>query len=42
MSLLRRLESFDFAAFGFHLAEGKKPGVRLGLHTGPVFEGMTR
>ncbi len=39
LRLLQRLESFDFASFGFKLTEGKKPGVRIGLHTGPVFEG---
>jgi class 3 adenylate cyclase len=39
LRLLRRLESFDFEAFGFHLPEDKKPGVRIGLHTGPVFKG---
>ncbi len=37
--LLERLDRFDFASFGFALGEGKKPGVRIGLHTGPVFEG---
>jgi class 3 adenylate cyclase/tetratricopeptide (TPR) repeat protein len=39
LRLLRRLERFDFAAFGFRLKEDKQPGVRIGLHTGPVFEG---
>jgi class 3 adenylate cyclase/tetratricopeptide (TPR) repeat protein len=39
LRLLARLEGFNFEAFGLHLPEGKKPGVRIGLHTGPVFEG---
>ncbi len=39
LRLLRRLEGFDFASFGLRLREDKKPGVRIGLHTGPVFEG---
>jgi class 3 adenylate cyclase len=39
LRLLRRLERFDFASHGFRLTESKKPGVRIGLHTGPVFEG---
>ena len=39
LRLLRRLERFDFNSFGFALKEDKKPGVRIGLHTGPVFEG---
>jgi class 3 adenylate cyclase/tetratricopeptide (TPR) repeat protein len=38
LRLLHRLEGFDFASFGFQLKEDKKPGVRIGLHTGPVFE----
>ena len=37
--LLQRLEHFDFAALGLKLNEDKQPGVRIGLHTGPVFEG---
>ena len=39
LRLLARLERFDFGSFGFTLSEDKKPGVRIGLHTGPVFEG---
>jgi class 3 adenylate cyclase len=39
LRLLQRLERFDFASFGFKLKEDKQPGVRIGLHTGPVFEG---
>ena len=42
LRLLQRLERFDFASFGFKLKEDKKPGVRIGLHTGPVFEGSRR
>ena len=38
LRLLRRLEGFDFAGFGLRLPEDKKPGVRIGLHTGPVYE----
>jgi class 3 adenylate cyclase len=38
LRLLQRLERFDFASFGFPLKEDRKPGVRIGLHTGPVFE----
>jgi class 3 adenylate cyclase len=38
LRLLRRLERFDFKAFGFRLEKGREPGVRIGLHTGPVFE----
>lgn len=37
--LLERFERFDFAKLGFRLTEDKQPGVRIGLHTGPVFEG---
>ena len=40
LRLLRRLESFGWEAHGFHLEEDKKPGVRIGLHTGPVFKGL--
>jgi len=39
LRLLQRLERFDFTSFGFNLKEDKQPGVRIGLHTGPVFEG---
>ena len=39
LHLLERLERFNFEAYGFRLGEDKKPGVRIGLHTGPVFEG---
>jgi class 3 adenylate cyclase/tetratricopeptide (TPR) repeat protein len=39
LRLLHRLEKFDFDSFGFSKNEKKKPGVRIGLHTGPVFEG---
>jgi class 3 adenylate cyclase len=39
LRLLQRLDRFDFSSFGFKLKEDKKPGVRIGLHTGPVFEG---
>ena len=39
LRLLERLERFDFGSFGFKLGEEKKPGIRIGLHTGPVFEG---
>jgi class 3 adenylate cyclase/tetratricopeptide (TPR) repeat protein len=38
LRLLQRLERFDFASFGFKLKEDKQLGVRIGLHTGPVFE----
>jgi class 3 adenylate cyclase len=37
--MLQRLEQFDFTSFGFNLQKDKQPGVRIGLHTGPVFEG---
>ncbi len=37
--LLQKLEHFDFDSFGFQLKEDKQPGVRIGLHTGPVYEG---
>ena len=37
--LLHHLEAFDFPSHGFKLKEDKQPGVRIGLHTGPVFEG---
>jgi class 3 adenylate cyclase len=40
MRLLERFAEFDFPSFGFVLKEDKKPGVRIGLHTGPVFEGF--
>ena len=40
LRLLERIERFDFGSFGFKLAEDRKPGVRIGLHTGPVFEGF--
>ncbi len=40
LRLLRRMERFDFAAFHFRLDRDKQPGVRIGLHTGPVFEGF--
>jgi class 3 adenylate cyclase/tetratricopeptide (TPR) repeat protein len=39
MRLMERFEKFQFEEFGFPLTEDKKPGVRIGLHTGPVFEG---
>ncbi len=39
LRLLRRLEDFDFPGHGFALKEDKQPGVRIGLHIGPVFEG---
>jgi class 3 adenylate cyclase/tetratricopeptide (TPR) repeat protein len=39
LRLLHRLETFDFPGHGFALKEDKQPGVRIGLHTGPVFEG---
>jgi class 3 adenylate cyclase/tetratricopeptide (TPR) repeat protein len=39
LRLLQRLETFDFSSFGFKLTKDKQPGVRIGLHTGPVFEG---
>jgi class 3 adenylate cyclase/tetratricopeptide (TPR) repeat protein len=38
LRLLQRLEKFDFDSFGLSRKEKKKPGVRIGLHTGPVFE----
>jgi class 3 adenylate cyclase len=38
LGLLRRLGDFDFARF--HFPQGKEPGVRVGLHTGPVFKGF--
>lgn len=40
LRLLRAMEHFDFVKFGFRLEEGKKSGVRIGLHTGPVFKGF--
>lgn len=40
LGLLRRLEQFDFAGLGFSIKNGSQPGVRIGLHTGPVFEGF--
>lgn len=39
LRLLQRLESFGWEEHGFHLKEDKQPGVRIGLHTGPVFKG---
>jgi class 3 adenylate cyclase len=39
LRLLRELERIDFKALELHLARDKKPGVRIGLHTGPTFEG---
>ena len=36
--LLERLRAFDFDSFGFAKDAKKKPGVRIGLHTGPVFK----
>ncbi len=39
LHLLEELERFDFRSFGFKIGEDKKPGVRIGLHTGPIFEG---
>ncbi|WP_020474994.1 TRAFs-binding domain-containing protein [Zavarzinella formosa] len=39
LRLLKRFEQFDFDSFGFRLKPGREPGVRIGLHTGPVFEG---
>jgi class 3 adenylate cyclase/tetratricopeptide (TPR) repeat protein len=39
LGLLERLKTFDFARLGFKPKKNKKPGVRIGLHTGPVFEG---
>jgi class 3 adenylate cyclase len=39
LRLLERLERLDFRSFGFKLCEGKEPGVRIGLHVGPVFKG---
>jgi class 3 adenylate cyclase len=39
LRLLRRLERFNFDSFRFKLKEDQKPGVRIGLHTGPVFKG---
>ncbi len=38
LGLLRRLRTFNFESFQFPLKEDKKPGVRIGLHTGPVFK----
>lgn len=40
MRLLHEMEHFDFVKFGFNLEAGKKSGVRVGLHTGPVFKGF--
>ena len=40
LHLLERLERFDFKSFGFRLGEDERPGIRIGLHTGPVFEGF--
>ncbi len=37
LRLLKRLETFDYSAF--NLKEDKQPGIRIALHTGPVFEG---
>jgi class 3 adenylate cyclase len=39
LRLLRELERIDFQAFQLQLQKDKTPGVRIGLHTGPVFEG---
>jgi class 3 adenylate cyclase len=39
LRLLSEMEVFNFERFGFQLKEDKKPGVRIGLHTGPVFKG---
>jgi class 3 adenylate cyclase len=38
LRLLQALEQIDFKVFQLHLEKDKKPGVRIGLHTGPVFE----
>jgi class 3 adenylate cyclase/tetratricopeptide (TPR) repeat protein len=40
LHMLEQLERFDFRSFGFKLGEDKKTGIRIGLHTGPVFEGF--
>jgi class 3 adenylate cyclase len=40
MRLLERCERFDFPSFGFALSEERRPGVRIGLHVGPVYEGV--
>jgi len=40
LHLLERLERFDFGSLGFKLSEDQQPGIRIGLHTGPVFEGF--
>jgi class 3 adenylate cyclase/tetratricopeptide (TPR) repeat protein len=39
LRLLGRLEHFDFKQLWRVLPPGKQPGVRIGLHTGPVFPG---
>jgi class 3 adenylate cyclase len=39
LGLLERMEKFDFPSHGFALTPDSRPGVRIGLHTGPVFEG---
>jgi class 3 adenylate cyclase/tetratricopeptide (TPR) repeat protein len=38
LRLLDRMEYFDFESHGFKTKPDKPPGVRLGLHYGPVFE----
>ncbi len=38
LRLLCRLEDFRWEELGFRLKEDKKPGARIGLHTGPVFK----
>ena len=40
LRLLRKLKEIDFQAWGIKLSNDKQPGVRIGLHTGPTFEGM--
>ena len=38
LGLLQKLKTFDFKSMQFQLKPDKKPGVRIGLHTGPVFK----
>jgi class 3 adenylate cyclase/tetratricopeptide (TPR) repeat protein len=37
MRLVNRMEEFDFEGHGFKKQLDKRPGVRIGLHYGPVF-----
>ena len=38
LRLLKRMAKFAFEKHGFKMVEEKRPGIRIGLHHGPVFE----